>query len=127
KTKILFGGGYIPNYEPFMAHFFLDQFDPRAVKWQDETLQSRYVLTTKRSTTRNRSGSATTSVSYPHVETETEAEANSVILTNGTVDGVGAGVVQVEGAVEGVTLLPDGQLVNSIQEVSSGGTNEMAS
>ncbi len=109
-TKVVFGGGWIPDLAPLVEHLFLDQFDPKQVKDEITTLECEPVEETRvvpsfgtgvdvtrneaftRTSARQRSRSVVTGEQEDEAETEGEqagetagAGASEVVLPSGDV------------------------------------------
>lgn len=144
-TKALTGQSFVPNYRAFMEHFFLDQWNPRAIKHQDRALETHYRETTRTSDTvstnqsetttrtKTRSASKTESadhqfaLAWPRMVAKGSTVTRSHVEATGSVDGVGFGSVETAGVMIGASVLPDGTVIPSASDYTGSGSSEFTS
>jgi hypothetical protein len=134
RTKIVFGGGWTPSLNPYIEHFFLDRVDPLAIKDELRTLEIEPVECMRR--VRSRTTSRTTHVGVALTETTTSSETEGRNEQEGESDTVahghssGSGTIRThtsgETVGEGLTILPDGQVIPTTSEGNVSGSGESA-
>ena len=108
KTKILFGQGWVPEYDEFMRHFFIDQFDPKTIKHQETALESEYVETTRVIPSTSHSEAVRVGLALPSSRTSGGAHSRQHTESHATTDGETETVTVSDGGSSGDTILPDG-------------------
>jgi hypothetical protein len=127
RTKIVFGGLSVETLEPLSKEVVIDQFDPHTVKDELTTLEVEPVDKWTLQVAETETTTVGTASSRGTSNTETEGHSHQWSYQDGVSEsegesessGTAVGVQALAGV--GETVLPDGQIVASTNEMTGGG------